>query len=272
MKREDREVILIAGIIIIISSISLIAVLYFFWQLVGPPLGKLIDTVQYGLTVNQSNYNFAYPGLSQTTAIRSEYKGSKPNNYSRNMRRLKQVLAFLERPDYSFDYPDSENTLSSPRVRLSGRTDELFSPSIRQEFNNRSTTYESGLKVVIGDRITGDLIAGYDYAEIMKRGFWIVPGSLPVSEGGVIITCYRRYLLPLYPQSCWDIDLIKVGDEIIIYKGEDIRQKYVVSNIENANTTNSSIYSANTGNTLKIITSDPIGSQTQLIVITAIPK
>lgn len=274
MKREDREVALIVGIVIIVSSISLIAVLYFLWQLVGPPITAFINGIGDLVTANQTNYNFPYPGYSgETNAPKSTFKSPKPNYYASNIKRLRQVESFLANSNYNFPYPGDTATKSSPRVLFAGQRDVPFTTNELTQILERPTVYESQLKLSIpAQEINGQLLSGYDLTNILSRGFWIVPGSRPLGHGTLVTYCYRRYSLPYQnSSSCWYLDQVKPGDRIEISKNDSLVAAFIVDRVEVVDRERLSVFDTTDANLLRIVSAHPVGSNRERIVITALP-
>jgi LPXTG-site transpeptidase (sortase) family protein len=266
----------------IVSTISLVAVIYFLWQLIGPPITSFINQIQYGVSVNRSDYNFAYPGsgpdavateTTQTPAATLQAKQLKPNNFLQNLISRQAAEKFLANSNYNFAYSDYRNIQSSPRVRLAGIPDEMLNSNQIKALADKSVNYETDLSIRIpSQEIAGLLLAGYDYKALLTKGFWVYPGSYPIGQGTVVVVCQRRQFLPLQSHSCWYADQIKAGDEIIIYKGDDIKATYVVTQSQVLPSDRADIYAISEANVLKLVTAQPLGANSSRLVIMAVPK
>lgn len=268
MRREQRETVFIIGVVIIVVTISLIAVLYFIWQLISPPLVAFVEQVQYGISVNQANYNFPFPGYNDSYPV-SDSKVFKANNYAVLKAKRDRIMAFLQNPDYNFKYSNWQNTQSSPLLTMIGEADDLLTPEQSEIVKDATINYQNDLDLYISKiGLRAELIYGRE-EDLAERGLWVLPGSAPLGEGVTILLCQRRFLSPADPRSCWNLDDLEIGEGMLLEKNKQVVGNYQVTATYTTSTTDILPYSTEGNPMIRIITPHPIGDNQRRYIVEA---
>lgn len=269
MNRDNAQTAIIVGIIIIVSTITLVALLYFVWQIVGPPLVGTIQRIQYGAAVNTTSYNFAYPGL--TTVGNSGYtlraKTPKGNNYQKNIQRWYFIQDYLANANYNYRYPNQDFIQSSPRLELAGTEVNFLDQIDLGVLEEKPLNQISDLHIVIpAIGLDAPVLASYNAKQASTNGVWQVPGSVPVA-GPQAIGCQRWQTLPKdKANSCWYLDRLQSEDEIYYQRNGQTISTYRVNSVTRQTALQLQLQLSNLGTNL-IFTSDIPGLNNQFVVV-----
>lgn len=61
MKQEDRNILLIVGIVVIASFVAMVAIFSVIWGLVGPQISSAVSSISRFIQLQNLDYNFEIP-------------------------------------------------------------------------------------------------------------------------------------------------------------------------------------------------------------------
>lgn len=116
--------------------------------------------------------------------------------------------------------------------------------------------------------ILGKIVQGED-ANSMNKGFWHFPTSpYPGDLGNVVIIAHRFQYVPPAKNTFFNLDKVKIGDEIKI-RQDGGEYTYFVTNIDIVDPRNISVIQNKDDYRLTLITCTPLWTSDQRLVITA---
>lgn len=165
-------------------------------------------------------------------------------------------------------YPKIEAT--SGEQGEEGTLEYLSEEQIQEHRQNqdivRLEEKETTLKVKSAD-IEGWVVDGDD-ANALERGFWYYPLSSPPGERGNTIIIGHRFLhIPPRRDTFFNLDQVKIGDEIIVQQ-KDNEHKYTVINVRVVDKNDTSILSDTSDYRITLITCTPLWTAEKRLVIT----
>lgn len=124
-------------------------------------------------------------------------------------------------------------------------------------------------KVIIDSvNIEGYIAQGLG-SETMMRGFWHFPTSVyPGELGNSVIIAHRFQYLPPAKNTFFNLDKIRVGDNVIL-QGEGGEYTYTVTNIREVNPNDTSVLKQTDDYRVTLITCTPLWTNHKRLVITA---
>lgn len=257
--KQDRNTALTISIVLVVCTVSLLAVGFSLWQLIFPGLSAIAEVLGTRAKMTTVNYNFAVPAKgsvvnqAQSTSSSSSSASSSPNSNG-------QVLG----TNYNFGVP-----VSSASSNHISRVD-----SIATDINTAGLNSTNQIKfrlLIPGLGIDSPASVGNDVELLLSKGFFIHPGSATDSNSQITVMCYRNYFLPTDPRSCHNLHQLYAGNEIVIDKfGEKVTYEVVGQGVFDRN--DSSVYESGNEKYLKIVTADPASGENARLVILAKQK
>jgi hypothetical protein len=61
MKQEDRNLLLVVGIVVLVSLVAMVAIFSVIWGLVGTPVSSLVSAGSRFIHLQNLDYNFEIP-------------------------------------------------------------------------------------------------------------------------------------------------------------------------------------------------------------------
>lgn len=117
--------------------------------------------------------------------------------------------------------------------------------------------------------VNSPVVQGLGADNLLEQGFWVHPGSFELGEGEVTMLCHRRFFGPYDPRSCWFLDEISKGDEILL-DFYDTTLQYKVVGVNVFDGEDPLIYTFNEEKDyIKIVTCTPLYSNEQRLVVLA---
>ena len=165
-------------------------------------------------------------------------------------------------------YPKIEAT--SGEQGEEGTLEYLSEEQIQEHRKNqdivRLEEKETTLKVRSAD-IEGWIVDGDD-ANALERGFWYYPLSSPPGERGNTIIIGHRFLhIPPRRDTFFNLDQVKIGDEIIVQQ-KDNEYNYTVISVRVVDKNDTSILSDTSDYRITLITCTPLWTAEKRLVIT----
>jgi len=276
MKEEDRNTILIVIIILVVCVISLIAIFNLVWQIIGEPVTKVYNSISYTFYIQNLNYNFHVPQIDAIQIEENANNQSTSNtqtdeNNTNNSEEKKNTddINQKELPDYNFNFevPSSPNV--SDDNELQSFPDAILNDAKLADFVGEETT-QTNLQIIIPKiEVNSLVLQGKDSTKLLQQGFWIYPSSKALGEGEVLLLCQRRYFGKYDPRSCWFLDKLLRGDEIIV-NIENYQLTYRVTGVNTFIENDPLIYAISEADDyIKIITSAPLSGNTHRLVVLA---
>jgi sortase (surface protein transpeptidase) len=245
MSKDDRNTAIIVAVVLVICTISLIVIGGYVWRLIAPGLTGSVGSVVVFVKVNNTNYNFPVPKKTAISSTGATF--ILPTNYT-----------------YNFLVPPTVSAAAG----ITGVVDEsILSDARLQGYGNATVlTQANGFLSIPILNIAVPIYLG-NVGNELNAGLWEYPLG-----NGLIFLCQRQYFAPSNPYSCWDLDSIKVGNEIFLNRG-DQNFRYVVKIVTYLTNVEGFVY----GNTedvheLQLITSHPLEGGQDRLVITATPE
>lgn len=272
MSNNDRNTALIVTIVLIVCTISLIAVGSAVWQLIGPGVLGLLQAVGVNVRLATVDYNFAAPSAvvavsTTTTSITTvtATSSSEPESTSSASSQYELPAGYT----YNFPVPALPSTdvdVSDYGLESAILTDAQLAEAAA---GGAEIPQVEMLLTIPKVGIKSSVFQGFGSEALLKKGFWIHTASGQIGKGEVIMLCHRRYFGPVDPRSCWNLDKLVKGDELTLQVGSSVlRYRIVGTSIYRGD--DPSIYSTdNAGSYLKIVTCHPLYSNAERFVVLA---
>lgn len=271
MNKQDRGIAFTIAIVLLICTISLIAILNSLWQLVGPGVQTLIAIISNEARTVTANYNFQIPSLDKgTTSTQSSTSSSTTSTTQTTSSSEDRPIIVPSNYTYNFPVPDAIHNVDEEYSNLIGFEDSILTDAQLVGYGSGSDTPQISLFLSIPKiNVKSPVLQGLGSDELLKQGFWVYPGSYPIGVGEMILLCHRRYFGPYDPRSCWNLDKMSINDEIFIRRGEQ-QLTYKVVGVNEFTGDNPSIYNiSSTKSYLKIVTCTPLYSNDNRLVVLA---
>ncbi len=238
MSREDRNTAMIVILVLVVCTISLVAILNALWRLVSPGVSALVNVVGLNIQRVTIDYNFAVPVKPTSSPAPVSY------DYNFALAKTQPVatdLALTQHQDKVVDItyagsdtPQIISSISIPKLKLAA-----------------------------------PILIGNDPQTALTVGWWSDPHSHWGEPGEVSVYCYRRYFAPSDSRSCWYLDRLAINDEIFLGSGDSLRS-YQVVGINSFNTNDTTFQQiSDSENYLKIVTTTPLLQNDKRLVILA---
>jgi len=106
-------------------------------------------------------------------------------------------------------------------------------------------------------------------SDTMMRGFWHFPTSVyPGVKGNSVIIAHRFQYLPPAKNTFFNLDKVKVGDNILL-QGEGGEYTYIVTNIKEVSPNDTSVLMQTDDYRVTLITCTPLWTNHKRLVVTA---
>lgn len=118
-------------------------------------------------------------------------------------------------------------------------------------------------------KIDAPIVEGLDGEVALDSGFWLYTPSYK-DAGEKIFLCHRRYWGANHPYSCWFLDKLVIGSQIMLDTKEGKTLTYEVMSTSTVDDDElPRIARLSTDNVIKIITCAPLGASTHRLVVIA---
>jgi len=261
MNKGDRDNLIIVLIVLVVCTISLVAMAVSVWRLIGPSVVQFTDVLGLSVKISNLDYNFNLPEVRVVETVSTSSEASKSVESSSTASSSSSEPSF----DYNFQIPEPTVTTAAS-LEPYGFEDAILTDAEMAGYGSGEVAYTE-LRITIPKiSVDSPIVQGLG-GEGLKQGFWVYPSS-QIGEGEVILLCHRRYFGPNDPRSCWYIDQVSTGDEIFVNKGSETL-KYSVVGTHSYPANDSTIYTVSEDNYIKIVTCHPLGSSTERFVVLA---
>jgi len=295
MNKEQQSTFIMIATILIVSIITFIAIFNIIWGIVAEPLNSAISSISYFVRTQNGDYNFNIPASSNNqnseiliiednqpigTVVENivEEQQSSPiiNNINADNTNLSTAddsnsdtiaLADIE---INYDFVIPRINTNNAAVNFQSFSDAILTDAVLAGYGSGSDTPQVNLQIIIPKiGINSAVLQGLGADDLLERGFWSYPGSNELGKGEVVMLCHRRFFGPYDPRSCWFLDKMTKGDEIIMkYAGNDLRYEVVGVNVFDAE--DPLIYSiSDSEDYIKLVTCTPLYSNIQRLVVLA---
>jgi len=269
LSREDQNTFLTIAVILIVCVISILAVFNIIWEIVQPPISTILNTINQELLKNRSvDYNFPVPekAISEDT---KESLSFEPEFIEEEIEEeiLPNYIVKAKELNFNFLIPEKKDSFWEKELQFF--PDAILS-DLKFATKEITSIGEGSLKLIIPKiGIDSPIVQGSDAETLLKKGFWVYPGSYPLGKGEIVLLCHRRHWGPYHPSSCWYIDKLSQGDSIIVeYNFQPLMYTVVGTKIYEAE--DPLIYTiANDQDYIKISACHPLGSNKQRFVVLA---
>lgn len=265
MKKEDRNTAIIIIVVLVVCTVSLVAIGSSLWNIVSPGINAFFNFVGLNVRLATVDYNFQVPvgtggGQSQSSTSSSTTSSSGSSVPPPNV-----VPA-----NYSYNFPVPPLT-DNGSAAVSGLRDAILTDAQLAGYGTGTDTPTTELIVNIPKiKVTSPVLQGLGGDDLLDRGFWVYPSSKPIGQGELIILCHRRFFGPYDPRTCWNLDKLVPGDEVYLKGSADVTLTYKIIAVNELPGTDPTIYNASdTENYLKIVTCHPLYSDVNRLVVLA---
>jgi LPXTG-site transpeptidase (sortase) family protein len=118
-------------------------------------------------------------------------------------------------------------------------------------------------------KVSAPVAEGFDGSTALNKGFWLYTPSFK-ENGEKIFLCHRRHWGANHPFSCWYLDRLKVGAQVLIDTTDGRTLTYqVMSSTQLPASELTNVVRLSQDNVIKIITCAPLGSSTDRLVVIA---
>lgn len=259
MKKEDRNTAIIIIVVLVVCTVSLVAIGSSLWNIVSPGVNAFFNYIGINVRLATVDYNFQVPavGSSQSSPTTSSQGGQTPPpsvvpaNYS-----------------YNFPVPPAPTNGGSS---VTGLRDAILTDAQLAGYGTGTDTPTTELLLNIPKiKVTSPVLQGLGGDDLLDRGFWAYPSSKPIGQGELILLCHRRFFGPYDPRTCWNLDKLVKGDEIYLKGSTDVTLTYKIIAVNELNASDPTIYNpSETENYLKIVTCHPLYSDANRLVVLA---
>lgn len=284
--REDQTTFLTIGGVLIACLIALFAIFSSIWQLVYQPVNDILAEISEFTNVRTTNYNFNVPAGSTNTQTENNTETESNNNNTNttpetntntenntntatnNTQTQSITNTVIQNLNYNFIVPKKpEIVITTPTTSF---PDSILTDAQLLALANNEYVNSGSLQIVIPKiSVDSPVYQGFNSEELLNQGFWVSPGSYKLGEGEVVMLCHRRHFGPYDPRTCWFLDEMTRGDEIIVMtNGVELRYNVVGVNVFDAE--DPLIYSTSPKEDyIKIVTCTPLYSNEQRLVLLA---
>lgn len=285
LDKEQQNTFIMIFTVLIVSLVALIATANVIWGIVAQPVADARNAVAYFLRVENLNYNFAVPPSTQQnqlieinppeilediindeTPIFVEIREDPIIETSSN--ETVTLVADTRIINYNFNIPLINTNQNLQAFQTF--PDAIIQDAILAGYGSGTDTPQVNLQILIPKiGINSPVLQGLGANDLLEKGFWTYPSSNKLGEGEQVFLCHRRFFGPYDPRSCWFLDQIKKGDEILLkFSGTDLNYEVVGVNVFDGD--DPLIYSiSNKEDYIKLVTCTPLYSNEQRLVVLA---
>lgn len=257
--RDDKNTLIIFAIIFTVALIAVIAILNLVWQVVGKSVGQFFNDFGYAVQASTLDYNFAIPAR-QNAQLNPQPIQAQPTPSVKPADNGDKVVNL----NYNFPVPQSTQEIPGE-----GLDDPVLEDIKKIYYQNISMPEISGINIFIPKiGIESPVNGGKNFQSLLEKGFWIYPGSGGLGRGELVMLCQKSYFGANDPRSCWNINNLVIGDEIILRK-DNHEFKYRITNIGTFSKTYQFLYLpiSQDQDTIKIVTSDKNNSDKRSVIL-----
>lgn len=287
MSKQDRNTGFTIAIVLIVCTLSLIVVGASLWRIIEPGVNTALQFFGFQAQLATVNYNFEVPRRdivvnppvnpppATPPATPPAQEPETPTEVIPPPPTIDEEVFVLPQPplvvpaNYSYNFPVP--TLAAAAENISnGFRDSILNDAQLAGYGQGGDVPQSNLTIMIDKiGIKSPVLQGLGGDNLLDLGFWVYPGSYPIGQGEMILLCHRRFFGPYDPRTCWFIDSMTAGDEIVI-RNESTEAKYRVISTSIVDDQDGGIYNiSDNKNYLKIVTCHPLYSNEQRFVVLA---
>lgn len=136
--------------------------------------------------------------------------------------------------DYNFNISVFEPSASELNVETGVKDEGLVSELMIREADREIVSFGNMNRIripVVG--IDTPVLQGSDGDTLLNSGWWLHPASYTTTSGEKILYCHRRYFGRNDSRTCWNLDKLVDGHEIVTYNknGDSYRYKVISKSI-----------------------------------------
>lgn len=271
MKKEDRNTAIIIIVVLVVCTVSLVAIGSSLWNIISPGVNAALNFIGINIRLATVDYNFSIATNSQVTTTSSESTSSS-SSASTTSESTSSSAPSVVPASYSYNFPvPTAAAVGTGSSAVAGLRDAILTDAQLAGYGSTNETPQTELIVEIPKiQVVSPVFQGLGGDDLLDRGFWVYPTSKALGKGEIILLCHRRYFGPYDPRSCWNLDKVSAGDEIFVRGSLNTTLKYkvIATNVFEAN--DPLIYTtSDTDNYLKIVTCTPLYSNANRLVVLA---
>lgn len=266
MKKEDRNTAIIILVVLVVCTVSLVAIGSSLWNIVSPAVNAVLNFVGINIRLATVDYNFSL-ATNQTPAVIASSTTSQASPTTTS-----SATPVIPAASYNYNFPiPALGEVSGSEIAITGLEDAILTDAQLAGYGSGTDTPQTELILEIPKiQVTSPVFQGLGGDDLLKRGFWVYPTSSSPGKGELIVLCHRRYFGPYDPRSCWNLDKITPGDEINLRGSLNTQVKYRVIAVNVFPAADPNIYRASdTDNYLRIVTCTPLYSNANRLVVLA---
>ena len=284
MNKDDQNTFIMIGTILVVSLVTFIAIFNIIWGIIAQPLNDALGSIGYFLRTQNIDYNFQVPTAQSNTNNTQKIDTSNVNQepqdeFTENPIELEEEIDIINTSettavdsnrvvDYNFVVP--KENINNAAINFESYPDAIINDAVLAGYGSGNDTPQVNLQIIIPKiGVNSPVLQGLGADDLLEKGFWIYPGSNTLGEGEVVMLCHRRYFGPYDPRSCWFLDKLAKGDEIVMrYTDTSLRYEVVGVNVFDGD--DPLIYSiSDSEDYIKIVTCTPLYSNAQRLVVLA---
>lgn len=288
LSKEQQTTFIMISTILVVSLITFIAIFNIIWGIVAQPINDAVGSISYFLRTQNVDYNFEVPASANTSV---QQENTNPEVINQNTQQNPEPVQEINQNtnaqseqnnnqdvevkedtekivDYNFIVP-AINT-NNANIDFQSFPDAILTDAMLAGYGSGSDTPQVNLQIVVPKiGINSPVMQGLGADDLLEKGFWIYPGSYTLGKGEVVMLCHRRYFGPYDPRSCWFLDKVAKGDEIIM-KYADVTLRYEIVGVNVFEANDPLIYSvSDSDDYIKIVTCTPLYSNSHRLVVLA---
>jgi len=284
MNKDDQNTFIMIGTILVVSLVTFIAIFNIIWGIIAQPLNDALGSIGYFLRTQNIDYRFQVPTAQSNTNNTQKIDTSNVNQepqdeFTEKPIELEEEIDIINTSettavdsnrvvDYNFVVP--KENINNAAINFESYPDAIINDAVLAGYGSGNDTPQVNLQIIIPKiGVNSPVLQGLGADDLLEKGFWIYPGSNTLGEGEVVMLCHRRYFGPYDPRSCWFLDKLAKGDEIVMrYTDTSLRYEVVGVNVFDGD--DPLIYSiSDSEDYIKIVTCTPLYSNAQRLVVLA---
>lgn len=254
MNKDDRNTAIIVILVLVVCTISLVAIAGSLWSIVAPGVNGVLSFIGFNVKLANANYNFQIPSVAQLTPP-SPQPVEQGNSGSSDAQSPNVVRSF----DYNFRLPATGIIKQGEGYRDA----ILYDAQTADTSTLPSTLQIIGTLVIPKLSMNVAVVSSQDPTVGLETGMWVYPNS-----NQRILLCFRNFFSQTDSRSCRNLDKLEVGDQAWWQFTNEVQTSYRVVGINTFSTTDTSVYSLlDEPGYLKLVTTTPLGSNAKRLVV-----
>lgn len=256
LSKQDRNVGITVGLVLIVCVVSLIAIGSILIRLITPGLERIGNIVGAGVRVSAVDYNFPIPSGAPIVVVPVETEVSSQSATSQPTVVVPAKLEIL--PPKVRNLTQAQHAAVGKKLGLERLVSSSNNPQELLQIEAHIYIPKLGLYTPVLNTNNGQAALSY--------GSWLHPSSYLINQGEWGVLCERSLFQPFAANSCMFLDELTSGDVVLVIIASTAYQYKIIQPLA-ASTRLSEINSYSPlGKSLRIITSDLNQNQVQILI------